>query len=152
MQLTVPNPEAMESLGRQLAGAASAGTQIHLSGELGAGKTTLVRGFLHGLGYQGKVKSPTYTLVEPYKLGPLSIFHFDFYRIKAPEEVELMGYREYPGADAICLIEWPDKAGDFLGEADLRVEFKHQPGGRSLEFSSFSQTGNSLISKISPDN
>ena len=148
MHLSIPTPEAMESLGKAMADSARAGMQIHLSGELGAGKTTLVRGFLTGLGHQGKVKSPTYTLVEPYDFGTLSVYHFDFYRIKTPQEVELMGYREYPGADTICLIEWPEKAGDFIGDADIRIEIRHESEGRSVELSGLSQEGKSLINKI----
>ena len=148
MRLTVPTPQAMEALGRELAGGALPGTQIHLSGELGAGKTTLVRGFLKGLGYTAKVKSPAYTLVEPYELGPLSLFHFDFYRITSPEEVEAMGFREYPGEGTICLIEWPENAGDAIGTADLSIKIHYYADGRIIELLALTVKGNSLINKI----
>lgn len=143
--VSITSPEAMEALGAELAANSQAGTQIHLSGELGAGKTTLVRGFLRGFGYPGKVKSPTYTLVEPYKFDHLSIFHFDFYRINQPFEIESIGYRDYPGDDAICLIEWPEKAGELLGQADLFIRFTIHDPGRELEFTACSEKGNLLI-------
>lgn len=139
----------METLGSRIAGAAGPGMQIHLCGELGAGKTTLVRGFLRGHGHQGKVKSPTYTLVEPYVFADLAIFHFDFYRIRDPAEVEAMGYREYPGPGAICLIEWPEKAGNFLGEADVVCTIEHDGDGRIVAIAARTEKGNLLINKLS---
>jgi tRNA threonylcarbamoyladenosine biosynthesis protein TsaE len=152
MQILVNSPEQMESLGRRLAEASVAGMQIHLSGDLGAGKTTLVRGFLHGFGYTGKVKSPTYTLVEPYSFVNLSIFHFDFYRVNSPAEIESIGFREYPGADAICLIEWPEKGGNMLEKPDLVVRFKILGLSRELEMLAYTPKANSLISIISGEN
>ena len=134
-----------------MASAAAPGMQIHLRGGLGVGKTTLVRGFLRGYGYQGKVKSPSYTLVEPYSLNNISIYHFDLYRINKAEEVESFGYREYPGEDTICLVEWPEKGGSYLGEPDLMVHINQLPEGRSVEITSFNSSGNSLINKISAE-
>ncbi|MGK0296679.1 MAG: tRNA threonylcarbamoyladenosine biosynthesis protein TsaE [Gammaproteobacteria bacterium] len=152
MQLIISTSDAMEALGKRLANFSFAGMQIFLSGELGTGKTTLVRGFLHGFGYSGKVKSPTYTLVESYSLETLSIFHFDFYRISDPEEVESMGYREYPAADAICLIEWPEKAYGYIGEPDLLLTLEHQFDSRIIKFTAFNQQANALINNVSRDN
>jgi len=149
MQMLISSPEQMESLGRRLALACSAGTQIHLSGDLGAGKTTLVRGFLHGLGYSGKVKSPTYTLVETYQLDQVAIFHFDFYRVNQPDEIENIGFRDYEDQEAICLIEWPEKAGDLLGQPDVLIRFIIHGNIRELELVAYDLKGNLLISKIS---
>ena len=152
MQLTIPTSDAMEALGKSLANVSSAGMQIFLSGELGTGKTTLVRGFLHGFGYSGKVKSPTYTLVESYSFEVLSIYHFDFYRISDPEEVESMGYREYPDADAICLIEWPEKAYGYIGEPDLLLTLEHQSDSRIIKFTGFTEQATSMINTVSSVN
>lgn len=148
MDLIITTAESMELLGKSLGIQASTGIQIHLSGELGAGKTTIARGFLYGLGYKGKVKSPTYTLVEPYKVGSFSIFHFDFYRINSPEEVESMGYRDYLGADTIFLIEWPERAGKFIDKADLHVEIKHNIDSRVVKITALSPKADALISEI----
>jgi len=149
MQIVIPDPEAMETLGGELALAILPGMQIHLSGELGSGKTTLVRGFLRGLGHEGKVKSPTYTLVEPYRPGQVTVYHFDFYRVRHPTELETMGYRDYPGVDTICLIEWPEKAEGQLGRPDLLIKFQIHADRRKLDLAACTERGNLLISKIS---
>jgi len=133
MSLFVDTPEAMEQFGRQLALLVFQGMQIHLSGDLGAGKTTFVRGFLRGLGYEGTVKSPTYTLVESYPLDNFTIYHFDFYRVKHPDEVEAIGFRDYQADGAICLIEWPEMAGQTIGSPDLLIRFTINNDGRQLE-------------------
>src|SRR5262245_22875149 len=101
----------------RLANAVKGGAVIFLSGPLGAGKTTLTRGFLRGLGYQHKVKSPTFTLIEPYEIAGRKIFHFDFYRLKDPHELEYIGLEDYFLPDTICLIEWPEKGTAFLPKA-----------------------------------
>jgi tRNA threonylcarbamoyladenosine biosynthesis protein TsaE len=139
-----------EDLGRRLAQAVLPGLRIHLSGELGSGKTTLVRGFLRGLGYTGKVKSPTYTLVEPYIFENMTVYHFDLYRIENAAELESMGYREYPGPHAICLVEWPERARAYLGEPDLEILIEGQQEYREIEIKSHSSAGMSLINKNKP--
>lgn len=149
MHLIIDNPGAMEALGGRIAAGAWAGMQIHLSGDLGAGKTTLVRGFLHTLGHRGNVKSPTYTLVEPYKLLQFTAYHFDFYRVKHPDEVEAIGFRDYRSDGAICLIEWPGMAGHTIGKPDLLIRFTILNGTRAIELKPFTEQANSLISKLS---
>jgi tRNA threonylcarbamoyladenosine biosynthesis protein TsaE len=118
---------------------------IFLSGDLGAGKTTVARGILRGLGYQGKVKSPTYNLVELYKISKLYLYHFDFYRFEEPTEWEDAGFREYFNADSICLVEWPVKANGLLPQADLTFLFHLSDPGRTVEISAGTEAGRMCI-------
>ena len=124
----------MMKLGGKLAELFSTGGLIFLNGDLGAGKTTLVRGLLRSLAYQGIVKSPTYTLVEPYEIKGRKIYHFDLYRLADPEELEYMGGRDYWNSDALCIIEWPEKAQGYLPEADLVVNIEYLDEGRDASF------------------
>ena len=124
-ELIIPNEKAMMELGGRIAEQFPRGGIVLLNGDLGVGKTTLVRGLLRHLGFEGTVKSPTYTLVEPYQIGDRSIYHFDLYRLGDPEELEYMGGRDYWESDALCLIEWPEKALGYLPKEDLKLEIFH---------------------------
>ncbi|MCZ6617432.1 MAG: tRNA (adenosine(37)-N6)-threonylcarbamoyltransferase complex ATPase subunit type 1 TsaE [Gammaproteobacteria bacterium] len=106
---------------------------VLLRGDLGAGKTTLVRGILRGLGHTGSVKSPTYTLLEPYELAQQTVYHFDFYRIADSQELEFIGIDEFMDADAIKLVEWPEHAGEKLPDPDLEILLEIEGAGRRLE-------------------
>lgn len=108
------------------------GAIVYLEGQLGMGKTTFARGLLRTLGYQGPVKSPTYTLVEPYLLADLSVYHFDLYRLMDPEEMEYLGAREYFEAGNLCLVEWPERGAGYLPSADLRLTLAPSGSGRVL--------------------
>lgn len=118
---SVESPQAMEALGAHLALVLAPGSVVFFHGNLGAGKTTLVRGILRGFGYNGAVKSPTYTLVEPYELAEHRVYHFDLYRLNDPQELELMGIRDYLGARGICLVEWAERGAGVLPEPDVVI-------------------------------
>ncbi len=133
--------------GVKLSQSAVANTVIFLHGDLGAGKTTFTRGFLQGLGFTGKVKSPTYTLVEPYNFGDLTVYHFDLYRLMDEEECEAAGFREYFNASSICLIEWPEKAGYLLPEPDIHVHLIHDALQRKIQFLANTLQGEQCLAK-----
>jgi tRNA threonylcarbamoyladenosine biosynthesis protein TsaE len=127
--------EATVDYGRKLAARLEAGALVYLSGELGAGKTTLVRGILRGLGYSGSVKSPTYTLLEPYDLPTLAVYHFDFYRIGDSRELEFIGIDELMDSDAVKLVEWPERGADRIPVADVQISLQVDNEGRRIEVS-----------------
>ena len=129
--INLPDAAATRALGAELARGLAPGLQLHLHGELGAGKTTLVQGLLAALGHSGRVKSPTYTLVEVYELSRLNLYHFDFYRFRDAQEWREAGFSDYFGGDAVCLVEWPEKAGDDLPPPDIDI-FIEMVGGDGI--------------------
>ncbi|UVK94231.1 tRNA (adenosine(37)-N6)-threonylcarbamoyltransferase complex ATPase subunit type 1 TsaE [Pseudomonas atacamensis] len=131
--LYLADEQAMSDFGARIARVTQGHGLIFLEGNLGMGKTTLSRGIIRGLGHVGAVKSPTFTLVEPYEIGDIRAFHFDLYRLVDPEELEFLGIRDYFEDDALCLIEWPDKGAGFLPKPDLTITISPQDSGRSLK-------------------
>lgn len=143
MRMVLADSAATEAAGAALGKALPPGSLVvYLHGELGAGKTTMVRGLLQALGHLGRVPSPTYTLVEPYELGGRDLKHLDLYRIADPEELEFLGVREMEGT---VLIEWPERGGHFLPPADLSCHLTVVPEGRALEAKSLTERGSVLI-------
>lgn len=134
MQIYLDSTEQTEKFGADLFNKLSGKVLIFLEGDLGVGKTTLVRGFLRAAGYVGVVKSPTYNLVEEYCVDQLKVFHFDLYRVTDPEELEWIGIRDYFDQEAICFIEWPDKGKGFLPAPDKVIRLAVKNSGRELRF------------------
>ncbi|EIJ41639.1 ATPase, YjeE family [Beggiatoa alba B18LD] len=147
----ISTPEIMEAWGKQIALHCPNRLHIHLIGELGAGKTTLMRGFITALGHQGIVKSPTYTLVEPYHLPEHQVYHFDLYRLADPEELEFMGIHDYLAETAICVFEWAERGGDVLGIPDLVIELHYQTiSSRQLKITAKTPLGMKVIAMLMP--
>ena len=149
MIIPLKNETETTEIGAKVATCLKGGEVIYLKGELGTGKTTLVRGVLNGLGHTGNVKSPTFTIVEPYSIDSHVIYHFDLYRLDDPEELESLGIRDYCDGQSICFFEWPEKGGDFLPDADILISLSYQNEGRALEISTFSEIGDSILGNLS---
>lgn len=141
---------ATEAFGAALAAALRPGLLIALNGDLGAGKTTLVRGVLRALGHQGAVRSPTYALVESYETPDFPLYHFDLYRLGEPEELEYMGIRDYLTPDSIAFIEWPQRGKGILPQADLVVTLAYSDTttGRRLEIDALSKKGADTVAGL----
>lgn len=136
ISLHLASEDATLRLGRQLAAHLRPGLTIFLQGDLGAGKTTLVRGVLRGLGFEGPVKSPTYTLVESYSISSLYLYHFDLYRFKHEQEWLDAGFNELSNEQNICMVEWPERAESLLPKSDVTIKLAVEGEGRSATITS----------------
>lgn len=149
--MSLPDEAATEDLGLEMAKMLIEGevlpVAIGLSGDLGAGKTTLARSFLRGLGHVGAVKSPTYALLESYLCRGVTVHHFDFYRFDHESEFLDSGLSEYFGQEAVCLVEWPEKAGGYMPAMDLMLTFSHEGSGRKVAIADFSPTGRTCLAR-----
>lgn len=134
--------------GKRLSAACHSATCIYLHGDLGAGKTTLTRGFIQGLGHVGNVKSPTYTLVEPYELKDWQVYHFDLYRLSDPEELEFMGIRDYFGKTSHSLVEWPERGAGFLPAADLDLTLTYVGEQREITLQANTEVGLRVLRQL----
>lgn len=150
-QCELQDEAATLSFARRLARHVAGGQTLFLHGNLGAGKTTLSRGLITALGHAGTVKSPTYTLVEPYQLADVTVYHFDLYRLRDAEELEFMGIRDYFRNDTLCLIEWPAQGGSYLPVADLDIHLGFQSEHRHVTVSANTPVGASIIKAITDD-
>ena len=146
--LFLENESATLAVGQALARSVTGQELITLSGDLGSGKTTLARSLIQALGHAGPVKSPTFTLVETYSIGQLSLAHFDLYRLGDPEELEYLGIRDYLDGATLCLIEWPEQGQPLLPEADLALTLEHKGRCRHLYWQTNSSLGDSLAQEL----
>jgi tRNA threonylcarbamoyladenosine biosynthesis protein TsaE len=138
-----------EALGAALAAAVGErGLLVGLEGDLGTGKTTFSRGLLRRLGIVGTIRSPTYTLIEPYDAGGRPAYHLDLYRLADPRELELIGVRDLLAGAALVLVEWPERGLGVLPRPDLAVRFEHAPGGRTVELRAQSDAGEGVVARL----
>ncbi|WP_371187762.1 tRNA (adenosine(37)-N6)-threonylcarbamoyltransferase complex ATPase subunit type 1 TsaE [Thalassotalea maritima] len=153
LTLSLENEQHTVEFGRQLAKAVQQldvdALVVFLHGDLGAGKTTLTRGFVQGLGHKGNVKSPTYTLVEPYELPPWHVYHFDLYRLADPEELEYMGIRDYFLQKSCCFVEWSEKGAGILPAEDLIINLTYNEDKRHVSITGNSERGDNIIKFLS---
>ena len=148
LRLSLRDVEATEKLGAVLATLLSDGLIFFLLGDLGSGKTSLVRGVLRELGHSGAVKSPTYTLLEEYSVAGRDIIHFDLYRLTDPEELDLIGIRDYVNGKNCCFFEWPQRGQGYLPAADLQIQISLKGNGRLARMTSNSESGRAILKSI----
>ena len=144
----IEDEESMVEFGGKLAETLLVGAIITLNGDLGAGKTTLSRGMLQRLGHSGAVKSPTYTIVEPYQLDIGSVYHFDLYRVNDPQELDYIGFTDYLAEAFLSLIEWPERGHGYLGDTDMVIEIEHLTSGRRVSVSSQTDRGWAMLAGL----
>ncbi len=148
LTLLLRHEQATRDIAAQIASICAHPCIIYLQGELGAGKTTFCRGFLRALGVEGAIKSPTYTLVEPYETKTGKVFHFDLYRLSDSDELEYIGLRDYLESDAICLFEWPERGQPSLPKPDLNLKFEMLGDGRELTIQAFTPIGMNVLAGL----
>jgi tRNA threonylcarbamoyladenosine biosynthesis protein TsaE len=155
IEFMLTDAEATEALGAALArafpGAARGSASLHLEGDLGAGKTTCVRSLLRALGVSGLIRSPTFTLVETYRLGELTYVHVDLYRLNGPEEVEELGLRDFLGAGCLLLVEWPSKGARALPSPDLELSMSFADPGRRVRVHARGPLGENWLGNLRND-
>lgn len=151
MRIRLVDEERQVVFGQRLGKALEGRGRIYLEGELGAGKTTLTRGILRALGHAGAVKSPTYTLVEPYELGERQVYHFDLYRLGDPEEMEFIGGRDLFAADALCIVEWPSRGEGWLPPPDVAVVLSLCESGREALLEAHTEHGRTVLHTLARD-
>ena len=156
VRLTAASAEETRAIGARLA-AALQSTGLHepfvlgLSGDLGAGKTTLVGGLLSALGHAGPARSPTYALIEPYRIAGRDVYHCDLYRLRDPEELEDLGLRDLLVGPSLLLVEWPERAGDRLREPDLQLHLEYTDEGRRLALTPATEAGRRVVAGLRLD-
>ena len=154
-QRVLNGAEAQSRFGAQLAAVCPSRALIYLQGDLGTGKTTLVRGFLRGRGERGAVRSPTFTLIEPYDLKDGKLYHLDLYRLADPEELEFLGWRDLVAEQAVVFVEWPERGTGWLPVPDLLIVLKHAESGRVAILLPKSPTGDAILlalAELIPEN
>ena len=146
--MNLADEDATIALGKRLAARLNPGMVIYLHGDLGAGKTTLVRGILNAVGYAGRVKSPTYTLVEPYHTAGLNLRHFDLYRLHSDDEWEVAGFRDEFDGHNVFFIEWPENAHGLIPPADVEIDFEILPQGRRVAIRGNTTMGSQCLEQL----
>jgi len=146
--ISLPDEAATIAFATRFAGSLKAGMAIFLHGDLGAGKTTMVRALVHALGYTGRVKSPTYTLLEQYEAGGLHLRHFDLYRFQDDEEWEAAGFRDEFDGKNVCMVEWPEKASGLMPQADLLIRFEILTRGRNITIYANTEIGKECLESL----
>lgn len=148
MRQYLPAESDTLAFGAALAHALEPGLVVYLQGDLGAGKTTLARGLLRGLGHTGKVKSPSFALLEPYIFSRLYLYHFDFYRFTDARELDEAGFRDYFNSESVCLVEWPEKAAGVVPAADISIAMTMSGSGRQLEIDASTEAGRRCLERL----
>jgi tRNA threonylcarbamoyladenosine biosynthesis protein TsaE len=147
-ELVVPDEAASAGLAQRFARFLEAPCVIYLQGDLGAGKTLFTRAYIHALGFEGYVKSPSYGLLETYEVGGKTVLHLDLYRIEDPEELEYLAIRDLYGENTVLMVEWPDRGEHFLPAPDLVLEFGETDESRFIRCKPFSSNGSALANKV----